>query len=228
MENTKSNLYIRSRDKLNKVYSMASDPSDAKKEHFAEIEKALEYYNKGMADPSRTKFKANITSKAYREYKEEEADQRKVGTFFEKMCAYSGKLFKIDLKKKNRDQINEAIEFTALKVTPEGVAGFAVVSLLFFICIGVLSLIMPPSIAPGLIKVTMFALAPITALYILKYPNSYATSVRIKSSGELVMVVLYMIVYMKTTPNLEGAVRFAAESATGKVGRDFKRMLWRL
>ncbi len=228
MENAISNLYIQTIHKSDKVYSMASNPSDAKKEHFAEIEKALEQYNKGMADPSRTKFKANITSKAYREYKEEEADQEKVGTFFEKMCAYSGTLFKIDLDKKNRNQINDAIDFTALKVTPEGVAGFAVMSLLFFICIGVLSLIMPPSIAPGLVKVTMFALGPISALYILKYPKNYATSIRIKSSGELVMVVLYMIVYMKTTPNLEGAVRFAAASASGKVGRDFKRMLWRL
>ncbi|MEA2004518.1 MAG: hypothetical protein U9O53_06225 [archaeon] len=207
---------------------MASNPADTKKEHIAEIEKALEQYNKGMADPLQTKSEINITSRAYREYKEDETNQKKAGTFFEKMCSYSENLFKIDLDKKNKDPLIEAIDFTALRATPEGVAGFAVMSLVFFVCVGVLSLIMPPAIAPGLVKVTMFSLAPISALYILKYPQNYATSMRIKSSGELVMVVLYMIVYMKTTPNLEGAVRFAAISASGKVGRDFKRMLWRL
>ncbi|MCK5593891.1 MAG: hypothetical protein KAI18_01475, partial [Candidatus Aenigmarchaeota archaeon] len=207
---------------------MPAEQSDKEKEHFAEIEKALEEYNKNMVNPADFKSETSTTSRAYKEYKEDEANQKIAGDFFEKMCALSEKLFKIDLDKKNKDKIDIAIDFTALKITPEGVAGFSVMALLLFLGLGMLTLFMPPVIAPNLIKIMMFAMGPITALYIFKYPQNKATSVRIKSSGELVMVVLYMIVYMKTTPNLEGAVRFAAQSATGKVGRDLKRILWRL
>lgn len=207
---------------------MPTEQSDKEKEHFAEIEKALEEYNKNMVNPADFKSETSTISRAYKEYKEDEANQKIAGNFFEKMCALSEKLFKIDIDKKNKDAINIAIDFTALKITPEGVAGFSVMALLLFLGLGMLTLFMPPVIAPNLIKIMMFAMGPITALYIFKYPQNKATSVRIKSSGELVMVVLYMIVYMKTTPNLEGAVRFAAQSATGKVGRDLKRILWRL
>ncbi|MBW6462466.1 MAG: hypothetical protein K0B07_05475 [DPANN group archaeon] len=207
---------------------MKSNISEKEKEHFAEIEKALEQYNKDMVNPIDFTSETSTISRAFKEYKEDESNQKLAGTFYEKMCALSEKMFKIDLDKKSKDAINIAIDFTALKITPEGVAGFSVMALLFFLVLGVLTLFIPPFIAPNLIKIMMFAMGPITALYIFKYPNNMATSVRIKSSGELVMVVLYMIVYMKTTPNLEGAVRFAAQSATGKVGRDLTRMLWRL
>ncbi|NOQ56140.1 MAG: hypothetical protein GQ477_05045 [Nanohaloarchaea archaeon] len=207
---------------------MQENQSEKEKEHFAEIEKALEEYKNNMVNPNDFKSEVSTTSRAFKEYKEDEANQKLAGTFFEKMCALSEKLFKIDLDKKSKDKIESAIDFTALKITPEGVAGLSVMALLFFLGIGLITIFLPAVIAPNLIKIIMFALGPISALYIFKYPQNKATSVRIKSSGELVMVVLYMIVYMKTTPNLEGAVRFAAQSATGKVGRDLKQMLWRL
>ena len=207
---------------------MPTEQTDKEKEHFAEIEKALEEYNKNMVNPNDFKSEVSTISRSFKEYKQEEADEKIAGSFFEKMCAISEKMFKIDLDKKSKDAIDIAIDFTALKITPEGVAGFSVMALLFFLGVGIITLFLPPVIAPNLIKILMFAMGPICALYIFKYPQSLATSVRIKSSGELVMVVLYMIVYMKTTPNLEGAVRFAAQSATGKVGRDLKGILWRL
>ncbi len=201
---------------------------DAKKKHIEEIENALLQYNQGAINPLSTNQKVSMTSRSYREYKEEEESQKTLRSFFEKMCSFSGKLLKIEADKKTADSIKEAAEFTDLRVTPNGVAAFAVISFLFFIFCGMMTLVLPLFIAPGLVKVTVFLLAPITAVSILKYPQNYATSVRIKSSGELVMVVLYMVVYMKTTPNLEAALRFAATSAQGKIGRDLKLMLWKL
>ncbi|MEA3229414.1 MAG: hypothetical protein U9P44_00720 [archaeon] len=208
---------------------MGTNPSKTRKEeHIEEIKKALEQYNQEMIEPSKAGPNRDMTSRAYREFKEEEEKEKITGSFFEKICRFSEKLFKIKVDGKTKDSLTEAIDFAGIKASPEGVANFAVLSFIFFLAVGGLTLFMPQFIAPTLVKITMFSLAPISALYILRYPKNYATNVRIQSSGELVMVVLYMIVYMKTTPNLEGAVRFAASSAHGKIGRDLKRMLWRL
>ncbi|VVB59742.1 Type II secretion system (T2SS), protein F [uncultured archaeon] len=40
------------------------------------------------------------------------------------------------------------------------------------------------------------------------------------------MTVLYMTVFMKSNPTLEGALRFAANNVSGKVGKDLKTILW--
>ena len=42
------------------------------------------------------------------------------------------------------------------------------------------------------------------------------------------MTVLYMVVSLRLTPNLENAVSFAAENLRGPIGRDLKRMMWDL
>ncbi len=197
-------------------------------QHMAEIHKALEQFNKAPKDPTVSGSNTSMSSRAYREFKEDEEKSRTGNTFFEKMCNLSQRIVQIEIDKKSSDKIQEAIDFTNMKATPTGVASFAVMSVLFFLIVGVISLFIPSMILPMLIKIAILSLSFISALYILKYPENHATSVRIKTSGELVMVVLYMIVYMKTTPNLEGAVRFAAANAKGKIGRDLKRMLWQL
>ena len=53
---------------------------------------------------------------------------------------------------------------------------------------------------------------------------------RIMRFGWLVApeILEYMIVSLRLTPNLENAIKFAAENLSGPVGRDLKKMMWGL
>jgi hypothetical protein len=58
------------------------------------------------------------------------------------------------------------------------------------------------------------------------YPKANAKSVTMRISADSVLAVLYMVVYMRSSPNLEAALRFAAETLTGPLSWDLKKLLW--
>jgi Flp pilus assembly protein TadB len=49
---------------------------------------------------------------------------------------------------------------------------------------------------------------------------------RIQASSQVVLCVLYMVVSMRISPNLENAMRFAASNISGALAWDLRRMLW--
>jgi len=62
--------------------------------------------------------------------------------------------------------------------------------------------------------------------YFLTHPIHLAKIARIKTSSEMVLSVLYMVISMKSASNLENAVKFTASSLSGPLGDDLKRLLW--
>ncbi|MCK5321803.1 MAG: hypothetical protein KAJ47_00910 [Candidatus Aenigmarchaeota archaeon] len=81
-------------------------------------------------------------------------------------------------------------------------------------------------VLPSGIRTIMLILGPIIGFLIFRYPQNRATVVRIKCGGDLVIGVLYIIVFLKNRPNLEGAIRFAVENTSGKFSDDLKKLLW--
>jgi hypothetical protein len=45
-------------------------------------------------------------------------------------------------------------------------------------------------------------------------------------SADAVLAILYMIIYMRTSPNLEGALRFSSENLSGPLSWDLKKLMW--
>jgi Flp pilus assembly protein TadB len=84
----------------------------------------------------------------------------------------------------------------------------------------------------GLIPISIMMImlfAPIMAgVYTYYKPKYAAQSKLIDSSGEMILAILYMVVYMRSSPNLEGAVRFAALNLEGPISDDLKGVLWDL
>jgi len=72
-------------------------------------------------------------SREYRMFKEEELVSKIPRTFYEKACAFSGKVLRIDPDKTTKKKILEAIEFSHLRVTPRGVASLALL-VTFLMC----------------------------------------------------------------------------------------------
>jgi len=62
--------------------------------------------------------------------------------------------------------------------------------------------------------------------YFYNYPMAKAKSMSVKMSADTVLAVLYMVIYMRSSPNLEGAIRFAAQNMKGPLSWDLKKLLW--
>lgn len=175
-----------------------------------------------------TKVGRSDASKEYKEFKQELKEASISKTIFEKACNFSEKVFPLKPSQKTEEKLQDAIDFLDYNIKPRGVMAFAILSSVLLAVISILTLILDPGIIPYFIKLSFFVSVPLSFILIIYYPITASTSQRIKTSGELVLGVLYMCVYMKNNLNLEGAVRFTAENVSGKLSRDLKLLLWKL
>jgi len=148
----------------------------------------------------------------------------KISTFYEKLCNAAGNILTVKPGDETEQKLQKAIDFCHLETTPGGCLSLAI----FFI-IGFLVLTTALFMA-GLLQIMHVILFIAFALgfgyYIMIYPYHLAKSYRIKASSDIMLAIVYMVVSMKSTPNLENAVRFAAENLAGPLGFDFKKLLW--
>ncbi len=159
----------------------------------------------------------------YKIFKEEEKLAKTLNRY-ERLCKSVGGL-KIKPPENLEDELKKAIDFLGLKVTPEETTALAAVSFLVSFVIGLPFLFFP---IPNAFKLLVIFLPFAVLYFMLYYPINKAAALRVKSGRELVLAILYMIVYMKTTPNFEGAVRFAATNLEGKLAADLKEVLWKV
>ncbi len=180
-----------------------------------EKELAEQLYKKYIAE---RKKEQGIVS---REYLEFISKKKKKLSWWENLALKYGNLIKMnppaDYAKKTQyylDELNSPVKpgqvFSLAVLAP--IILFIVTLPLFFI-----------SMMLGLIGI-MFALY--SFMYVKDAPKRQLSIRRIKSSSELVLAVLYIVIYMRTTSNLEGAIKFAAENLTGPLAEDLKKLLW--
>jgi hypothetical protein len=62
--------------------------------------------------------------------------------------------------------------------------------------------------------------------YAYSMPKRLANAWRLKASSQMVPAILYTVVYMKHTSNLERAIRFASEHLEGNLALDFKKIFY--
>ncbi len=192
-----------------------------KKKDGALLSKILDKYNVSAKFPGASSGKITF-SREYKIFKKEEALSRKK-TVYEKLCDSSERILKIMPDSSMQIKLDAAIKFTGLNATPTGVASFAVLAGVALFFISALSFALP---IPFIFKL-IFVMAAIIAGYLLyTYPINLANIFRVESGSDVVMSVLYMTIFMKSNPTLEGALRFAANNVSGKVGKDFKKILW--
>jgi len=168
-------------------------------------------------------------SRRYKQYKQEEEDAKEQ-TQYERICYNMASLFSLEADESIQNQLNPSLKLLGWSLTPGQVLSGAVgVGVLSFLAWGVLfTLNMVLGIIP--ISLMMISLiAPIGAgVYMFYKPKFAAQNKVIESSGEMILAVLYMVVYMRSSPNLEGAVRFAALNLQGPVSNDLKEVLWNI
>ncbi len=150
--------------------------------------------------------------------------KRKPETFYEKACLFSEKLIKVKPDDSTSAKLKQDITAAYITATPEGVMSFSLLS--FF----AMMLISVTGILGGFINagfgLFLILLGGGISYFIYTYPSTHARSLQAKMSSEIVLAILYMVIYMRNNPNIEGAVKFASKNLSGPLSWDLKKIMW--
>ncbi len=162
------------------------------------------------------------TSKEYLEFIAE--NMPKAMNWYEKLCNFSARIFKMSLSPARRKELEEHIKICHLNIPAEGVDTFAILAPLTYAVIGAfVSFVLFNSIFFSLFFIFsgLILMAPLRGI-----PKLLANSWRMKASNQMVLCVFYIVTYMRHTSNLEGAINFASQHLTPPLSLDLKKVIW--
>lgn len=168
-------------------------------------------------------------SQEYVRFKEEMAPDL---SRYERWCRSLGNVLKLNVAEKDRLKIKRQLEIAHLDVDPSQALTLSVMAFVSVFLIGLLV-----SVAVLLINGTIdsfpflfFILMSVFSIFLFYFVNGYparlANKWRLKASSQMVPAILYIVVYMRHTPNLEKAVGFAAEHLQYPLALDFKKVFY--
>ncbi|MAH42997.1 hypothetical protein CL614_04730, partial [archaeon] len=179
--------------------------------------------------PIPKKIKGTITSREYKIYMKEEQWAGRIATIYEKMARKSSKIVKIEPGKKMRKKLQDSINFAHLNIKPEDSSSFAVLAGLgmisFFVLLMITAMIGLPGLDMGLGLIAIFLSVPLI-YFLMNYPIHMRKTFEVKTGSEIVSMILYMAIYLRDNPNLEGALRFAADNLTGPLAYELRKLVW--
>lgn len=159
-------------------------------------------------------------SHAYKIFKEEQAGKGHL--LYEKLCRASEKILKVKPTQKDIEKVELPIRLAHLDITPASVYSFAYVATVLIIAV-----FAAIAILTNLLVIVIGLLIGIgVLLYLPTVPKSILTGWRARTSDQLVLAVLYAVIYMEHTPNLERAIKFVAEHTSPPLSLDFMKILW--
>ena len=192
----------------------SNDVNEILKKYGGQIEKAMETEKKEGYSKEYTQFKKEITPT--------------LGVY-EKLAKGAGNIIALKLKKEDEEKIRGFIETANLDITPKDAAAFSLGA--FISAIGIFMLLVAGLyLANVAIPLVIIAFFLIIAIFIYYYTNSLpkrlAQRWRLKASSQMVPCILYIVVYMRHTSNLELAIRFASEHLPSPLSLDLKKLFW--
>jgi len=172
-------------------------------------------------------------SKEYSKFKEEMApDLNK----YERWCHSLGSFIKLKVSEKDEEKVKKHLEIAHLNVLPWQALTLSVMSFVTVFLVGLLisvsvALIKGPTTTGGMAFPFLFfflmVLVSVFLFYFVnKYPERLAKKWRLKASSQMVPAILYIVVYMRHTPNLEKAIAFASEHLQPPLALDFKKVFY--
>lgn len=165
-------------------------------------------------------------SKSYKDFKESMVHEP---NRYERLCKSLGNSVKMKVADKDKVKIQKQIDTAHLHVTPEEVAALSVVTLLLGVIFTILvftAIWIFTGNLPVMFVFLGFLFSVFMFYYSYKAPDRHAMKWRLQASSQMVPAILYIVIYMKHTSNLEKAVAFAAEHLEAPLGLDFKKIFW--
>ena len=195
------------------------DVEDILRKHGARIEKQIKTSEIKNADYSQEyiRFKGEMFSEL---------------THYERWCNSLGNILKLRVAEKDQEKIKRNLDIAHIDVEPWKPMALSV---MVFLSVFLLGLIISVSVAlikgnlgdfPFLFFFLMVILALFLFYFVNGYPSRLANKWRLKASSQMVPAILYIVIYMRHTPNLEKAIAFASEHMQPPLAFDFKKVFY--
>lgn len=173
-------------------------------------------------------FSFPLMSQEYGIFREEALE--KSVTFYERMCVAFGNFLHVRVAPDEHRKLQESITTAHLDVTPDQAIGFGTLLAVLLLAAGLV--LGGASYAFGVLGDYVFVMflfmvggvlliKPLTRL-----PLYFAQRWRLAASNQMVLCILYLVIYMRHTSNLEHAIKFAGEHIGMPLSLDFKKVLW--
>jgi len=163
----------------------------------------------------------SLESREYQLFKKRREHPR---NWYEHVVNRFGNVITMTPEKGALKRMRADITFTELRVTPDQVMGSMILMSLLFLIFG------GTCIALGILPILPGIVATIAGFplgfYLYKYPGMRVKAMRIQASSQVVLAILYMVVSMRISLNLERAFRFAAANISGALAVDMRRLIW--
>ncbi len=179
-----------------------------------------------------TKLNAQtIGMKLSKHYLKFKSESMPVLGWYERACKRLGRFVKLRVSEKDKARLVKHLEIAHLNVTPEEALGLSffmfLASFLFFTFIFIAAYML---VGFNTQLLLIMFLGIIFGLVVFNYFNSMpaklAQSWRLKASSQMVPCILYIVVYMRHTSNLERAILFASEHLPAPLALDLKKIFW--
>lgn len=168
-------------------------------------------------------------SREYKTFKQEMAPQL---SRYERWARSLGGIVKLNVSEKDKKKVQRYLEIAHLDVEPWQALTLSVMAFVSVFFIGLLI-----SIAFVLIKgslaafpILFFILVMVFSFFLFYFVNGYperlANQWRLKASSQMVPAILYIVVYMRHTPNLEKAISFASQHLQYPLSLDFRKIFY--
>ncbi len=190
------------------------------KKHAARIECSI----KTSSDIEKVNY-----SQSYTQFKGEMSPEL---SRFEKWCKTLGNVIKLKVSKKDDEKIRKYLEIAHLDLEPSQTI---TLSVMVFISVFLLGLLISVAISlfrggfenfPAFFFILVFVFAMFLFYFVNGYPARLANKWRLKASSQMVPAILYIVVYMRHTPNLEKAIAFASQHLQYPLSLDFKKVFY--
>jgi hypothetical protein len=168
-------------------------------------------------------------SKDYLTFKQEKSPEL---NRYERLCKSAGGFIKLKISAKDKKKVEKHLEIAHLDVEPWQAISLGVLSFLGIFFIGLflsiaIALLNPDGFAfPSFFFVLVLLVGVFLFQFINGYPERFANRWRLKASSQMVPAILYVVVYMRHTPNLEKAIEFASEHLDYPLAMDFKKVFY--
>ncbi|MEK6883327.1 MAG: hypothetical protein AABY22_27110, partial [Nanoarchaeota archaeon] len=190
----------------------------------------LEKYKRKIEEEIKSNSSGEEFSKEYSEFRRETIPEF---TKYERWCNSLGGVISLRVSEKDQMKIGRFLEIAHLNTTPSQALSLAVFSFLgvffFTLLLSVALYFIFPEIdllQLGLIFVLGLVVSVFIYYFIVGMPERLSMRWRLKASSQMVPAILYVVVYMRHTSNLERAIRFAAEHLQPPLSLDFRKVFY--
>jgi len=148
---------------------------------------------------------------------------------YERLCKNIGASLRIKLASTDQERIQKDIISAHLDITPSNVVGLAFISSLLIFFSGLI-LAVAIYLFTDFFSFLFLFLVMLAASFVFYYyystPKRLANEWRLKAGSQMVPCILYTVVYMKHTSNLERAIRFASLHLDPPLALDLRKVFW--